>query len=119
TQTGPARHGKHRPLWSCILCRGMSTGTTRRTLSENEHDTKTTNKANGSSRLPAFSFRCRDAGDRRMRLGRARDEHAVAMARRNDRTPAEAKRAQFYRRINPIRRGGEEPVSGSAFPFQL
>src|SRR5262249_60803911 len=58
TQTGPARHGKHRPLWSCILCRGMSTGTTRRTLSENEHDTKTTNKANGSSRLPAFSFRC-------------------------------------------------------------
>jgi hypothetical protein len=26
TQTGPARHGKHRPLWSCILCRGMSTG---------------------------------------------------------------------------------------------
>ena len=26
TQTGPVRHGKHRPPWSCILCRGISTG---------------------------------------------------------------------------------------------
>jgi hypothetical protein len=80
---------------------------------------KTTNKANGSSRLPAFSFRSRDAGDRRAGLRRARDEHAVATARRDDRTHAEVTRSQFYRCINPIRRGDREPVSGKAFPPSL
>jgi len=119
TQTGPARHGKHRPLWSCILCRGMSTGLPRRTLSGNKHDTKATNKANGSSRLPAFSFRCRDAGDGCAGLRRARDDHAVATARRDDRPHAEVTRTQFYRCINPIRRGDREPVNGNAFPPSL
>src|SRR4029079_2999735 len=39
---------------SCL--RGMSTGGSPTTLTNDEHDMKTTDKANESSRLPAFSF---------------------------------------------------------------
>ena len=56
---------------SCV--RGMSAGLARRTLSTEEHDTKTTNKANESSRLPAFSFRCRGMADTQQGALRAAD----------------------------------------------
>ena len=52
-------------------------------------------------------------------LRHARDDHAVATARRDDRPHAEVTRAQFYRCINPIRRGDREPVNGNAFPPSL
>src|SRR5262249_31666319 len=47
------------------------------------------------------------------------DARDVATARRDDRPHAEVTRAQFYRCINPIRRGDREPVNGNAFPPSL
>lgn len=52
----------------------MSTGRARRTLSSDKHDTNATGKSNGSSRLPAFSFR--DSGAME---GRRRTTHTTRM----------------------------------------
>jgi hypothetical protein len=49
-------------LFGGAFCaRGMSEGYTRRTLSTNQHDTKTTQNANTSWQLPALSFARDDA----------------------------------------------------------
>jgi hypothetical protein len=60
---------------SCV--RGMSVGLARRTLSSGKHDTNATGKSNGSSRLPAFSFRGAAATERR-----GRTTHATRISRR-------------------------------------
>ena len=60
---------------SCV--RGMSVGLARRTLSSGKHDTNATGKSNGSSRLPAFSFRSAAATERR-----GRTTHATRISRR-------------------------------------
>jgi hypothetical protein len=88
---------------SCV--RGMSTGRSRRTLSNNEHDTKTTDKANESSCLPAFSFRWCEG------VGAHATERNTECASCNQPTCSDAFRgagerripfARFYRTINPI-----------------
>jgi hypothetical protein len=56
TQTGPARHGKHRPLWSCILCRGMSTGLPEGLSQELSMTRRRQTKQTGVLAYPHFLF---------------------------------------------------------------
>src|SRR5262245_24967803 len=56
TQTRPARHGKHRPLWSCILCRGMSTGLPEGLSQELSMTRRRQTKQTGVLAYPHFLF---------------------------------------------------------------
>jgi hypothetical protein len=70
----PARQGGIARFSHASCVRAMSTGRARRTLSSDKHDTNATGKSNGSSRLPAFSFR--DSGAME---GRRRTTHTTRM----------------------------------------
>ena len=88
---------------SCV--RGMSTGGSPRTPSNDEHDMKTTDKANESSRLPAFSFRwCEGAGANA--TGRNTECASCNQPTCSDAFRGAGERripfARFYRTINPI-----------------
>ena len=104
TQTGPARHCKHRPLWSCILCRGMSTGLPEGLPPEMTMTRRRQTKQTGVLAYPHFLFAVVTQAIDARGLRHARDDHAVATARRDDRPHAEVTRAQFYRQSDTTRR---------------
>ena len=56
TQTGPVRHGKHRPPWSCILCRGISTGLPEGLSPEMSMTRRRQTKQTGVLAYPHFLF---------------------------------------------------------------